>query len=197
MKDLKHTKENWKYKEGKYLVVSEQEDSMKEKVICQTFGSREESEANAKLIASALMLLDVAKYAYAMLHQDRDSQFFPLVEQLRKVIKQATEEPKTLLDIISTENEPNIINDIIDGAKKQKETLEEFIEREGYLKGITQEIWEDGVRLGAKWQQERMYSEEEMKNIVEQTIEKFYKHRYSDKTKEEMKELWFEQFKKK
>jgi hypothetical protein len=32
------------------------------------------------------------------------------------------------------------------------ETLEEFIEREGYPKGVTQEIWEDGVRLGAKWQ---------------------------------------------
>jgi hypothetical protein len=51
--------------------------------------------------------------------------------------------------------------------------------------------------LFAKWQQERMYSEEEVKDIVEQTIEKFYKHRYSDKTKAEMKELWFEQFKKK
>jgi hypothetical protein len=43
----------------------------------------------------------------------------------------------------------------------------------------------------------QMYSEEEVRNIVEQTIEKFYKHIYSDKTKSEMKELWFEQFKKK
>jgi hypothetical protein len=52
----------------------------------------------------------------------------------------------------------------------------------------------------AKWQQEQdknKYSEEEVRNIVEQTIEKFYKHIYSDKTKSEMKELWFEQFKKK
>ena len=51
----------------------------------------------------------------------------------------------------------------------------------------------------AKWQQEQdknMYSEEEVRNIVEQTIEKFYKHRYVE-TKSEMKELWFEQFKKK
>jgi hypothetical protein len=53
-----------------------------------------------------------------------------------------------------------------------------------------------GIELGAKWQAERMYSEEEVRNIVEQTIEKFYKHIYSDKTKSEMKELWFEQFKK-
>ena len=49
---------------------------------------------------------------------------------------------------------------------------------------------------GANWQAERMYSEEEVRNIVEQTIEKFYKHRYVE-TKSEMKELWFEQFKKK
>ena len=49
---------------------------------------------------------------------------------------------------------------------------------------------------GAKWQQEISYSEEEVRNIVEQTIEKFYKHRYVE-TKSEMKELWFEQFKKK
>jgi hypothetical protein len=51
--------------------------------------------------------------------------------------------------------------------------------------------------LFAKWQKERSYSEEEMKDMLDKTIEKFYKHRYSDKTKSEMKELWFEQFKKK
>ena len=49
---------------------------------------------------------------------------------------------------------------------------------------------------GAKWQQERSYSEEEVKNIVDETIEKFYKHFYT-LTKAEMKEQWFEQFKKK
>ena len=49
---------------------------------------------------------------------------------------------------------------------------------------------------GAKWQQDKMYSEEEVKDIVEQTIEKFYKHFYT-LTKAEMKEQWFEQFKKK
>ena len=45
-------------------------------------------------------------------------------------------------------------------------------------------------------QNKKMYSEEEVRNIVEQTIEKFYKHRYVE-TKSEMKELWFQQFKKK
>jgi hypothetical protein len=47
-----------------------------------------------------------------------------------------------------------------------------------------------------KEQDKKLYSEEEVRNIVEQTIEKFYKHRYVE-TKAEMKEQWFEQFKKK
>jgi hypothetical protein len=44
--------------------------------------------------------------------------------------------------------------------------------------------------------QQQGYSEEEVKDIVEQTIEKFYKHFYT-LTKAEMKEQWFEQVKKK
>ncbi len=46
-------------------------------------------------------------------------------------------------------------------------------------------------------QKETSYTEEEVKDIIEQTIEKFYKHIYADKTKAEMKELWFKQYKKK
>lgn len=94
MKDLKHTKENWKYKEGKYLVVSEQEDSMKEKVICQTFGI--ESEANAKLIASAPQLLEALQ---TLLKEARANSFelhhnlsdTPAEQKASEVIKQATE----------------------------------------------------------------------------------------------------------
>ena len=37
-----------------------------------------------------------------------------------------------------------------------KETLEEFIEREGYPEGHTQDIWETGVRDGVEWQQEQI-----------------------------------------
>ena len=54
----------------------------------------------------------------------------------------------------------------------EEQTLEEFIEREGYPNGHTQDIWEDGVRLGTKWQQERMYSEEEVKEIIKLSCEK-------------------------
>jgi len=78
----------------------------------------------------------------------------------------------------------------------KQETLEEAAENM-WLDPIQNLTSKMSFIQGAKWQQERMYSEEEVKDIVEQTIEKFYKHRYSDKTKSEMKELWFEQFKKK
>jgi hypothetical protein len=91
---------------------------------------------------------------------------------------------------------------------KQKETLEEasFVAGEESFKEFRKGILEAnrfdfvcGFTAGAKWQQEqdkKLYSEEEVRNIVEQTIEKFYKHRYVE-TKSEMKELWFQQFKKK
>ena len=80
-----------------------------------------------------------------------------------------------------------------------KETLEEAAEKyvrnesDVTLKLISKYSFKDG----AKCQAERMHSEEEMKDMLDKTIEKFYKHTYSDKTKSEMKELWFEQFKKK
>jgi len=36
-----------------------------------------------------------------------------------------------------------------------QETFEEFLEREGYDEGRTQEIWADGARRGAEWQREQ------------------------------------------
>ena len=78
-----------------------------------------------------------------------------------------------------------------------KDSLEEAAER--FANNFTEDenkfAIEDFIE-GAKWQQERSYSEEEVKDIVEQTIEKFYKHFYT-LTKAEMKDKWFEQFKKK
>mgnify|MGYP001169658819 CR=1 FL=1 len=58
------------------------------------------------------------------------------------------------------------------------------------------EIWEKINELLEIEKQQQGYSEEEVKNIVDETIEKFYKHFYT-LTKAEMKEQWFEQFKKK
>jgi hypothetical protein len=42
----------------------------------------------------------------------------------------------------------------------KQETFEEFLEREGYPEGRTQEIWEDGARRGAEWQREQQESEQ-------------------------------------
>jgi hypothetical protein len=74
---------------------------------------------------------------------------------------------------------------------KDKETLEEAAER--YTeehKWEEQDPWLDFIE-GAKWQQERMYSEEEVKQIIEATLIE-----YSDFVLADIPE-WFEQFKKK
>jgi hypothetical protein len=58
----------------------------------------------------------------------------------------------------------NMKQEILDEMEKQ-ETLEEFIIKEGYPIGSQQEIWEDGVKNGVKWQQQNSYSEEDMKQF--------------------------------
>jgi hypothetical protein len=100
------------------------------------------------------------------------------------------EEPKKLYDL------PLAVNNVTMSftSKPKQETLEEAFKKWADKQNAYDKF--DVLRFGAKWQAERMYSEEEVRNIVEQTIEKFYKHRYVE-TKSEMKELWFEQFKKK
>ena len=71
----------------------------------------------------------------------------------------------------------------------KQETLEEFIERDGYPEGHTQDIWETGVRDGIAWQQERMYTEEEVLELLED----FEKER---STKVIFAKQWFNKFKK-
>ena len=44
--------------------------------------------------------------------------------------------------------------------------LEDFIKREGYPDGHTQDIWKDGVMEGAKWQADMMYSEDEVRALI-------------------------------
>jgi hypothetical protein len=75
-----------------------------------------------------------------------------------------------------------------------KETLEEFIENRGYPTGSTQEIWEQGVREGAKWQAERMYSEEEVLDIFHE----WFCYQIDEDVEIKLSfQKWFEQFKKK
>jgi hypothetical protein len=84
----------------------------------------------------------------------------------------------------------------------KQETLEEVAEKT-YQKGLKDDLslsFHDGVKFGAKWQQERMYSEEEVKNL-------FRKYQYDlaqwilrmedDINSRPIPTEWFEQYKKK
>ena len=72
-----------------------------------------------------------------------------------------------------------------------KETLEEFIDKVDTPADFDQFTFDEGIRVGAKWQQERMYSEEEVFELLLKS-----KIETSNLYYEDMKE-WFEQFKKK
>lgn len=80
--------------------------------------------------------------------------------------------------------------DFIDFNKK--ETLEEFISKSDTPEGLDQFSYDEGLKEGAKWQQERMYSEEEVIKIL-------YKSHNAESTSIIANTLkkWFEQFKKK
>jgi len=70
-----------------------------------------------------------------------------------------------------------------------KETLEDAMNKDGYHESDYDKIWREGVQFGAKWQAERMYSEEEVKDL----ILKFN----NDKPGIYDASEWFEQYKKK
>ena len=103
---------------------------------------------------------------------------------------------------------------IIPKEESRQETLEEAAERMYpiVMKPIL-DIYDDGVSIqigeedaneysresfieGAKWQAERMYSEEDMKSFGKFCSEYDYRC-FGSKTQEEMLSIWFEQFKKK
>ena len=64
-------------------------------------------------------------------------------------------------------------------------TIEEAAEQFEYTNGIY------GFKEGVKWQAKRMYSEEEVKQIIESTLIEYYDFVLADIQE------WFEQFKKK
>ena len=77
----------------------------------------------------------------------------------------------------------------------KQETLEEYIEEvtKNFKDEQSVKFTSGGIKLGAKWQQQQMYSEEEVYNILTDALwdlsEKGYSQIEFDK--------WFEQFKKK
>jgi hypothetical protein len=105
--------------------------------------------------------------------------------------------------IIIPKEEPNPLTvgkEFYESADKnitvyKQETLEEAAERT-YQKGLQDDIdlsFYDGVRLGAKWQQERMYSEEEVIDSIKYTIDNFFNGKLAGLNSKEI----FEQFKNK
>ena len=97
------------------------------------------------------------------------------------------EEPKIISDWLEQNRNPEIdkqVENELEYLSKQ-ETLEEAIV--DYSNDATQQL---AFLNGAKWQQERSYSEEEVLEIL------FELSCNNDTDKEEMEE-WFEQFKKK
>ena len=87
------------------------------------------------------------------------------------------------------------------GALEPKQdTLEEAAER-FYQKGLKDDLglsFHDGVSIGAKWQQERMYSDEDVKSVIEKTVEQCNKMMQESYGLLEIDvDYIFEQFKKK
>jgi len=81
---------------------------------------------------------------------------------------------------------------IIPKEEPKQETLEEFIKK-SYLSRLQDDLsvgFADGIKLGVKWQEERMYSEEEVLELLLKS-----KIETSNLYYEDMKE-WFEQNKK-
>jgi len=75
---------------------------------------------------------------------------------------------------------------------ENKETLEEAAEQFEYTNGIY------GFKEGAKWQAERMYSDEDMKRAFKIGFSIGYGSPVNElDSKDETCEVWFEQFKKK
>ena len=76
-----------------------------------------------------------------------------------------------------------------------KDSLEEAAER--FAVGIIEEDYKDGFIEGAKWQQERSYSEEEVLNITQQLRIKLKSGvlKWQDDFEFDL-DKWFKQFKK-
>jgi len=77
----------------------------------------------------------------------------------------------------------------------KQETIEEAMNQNGYHDPKKDKLWREGVQFGAKWQQERMYSEEEVLDVLIEFYKTFDPIKNPPQTN--TIPLWFEQFKKK
>jgi hypothetical protein len=128
--------------------------------------------------------------------------FYAEREDRRYKIIIPQEEPKQectcgVCDNCEEQETTQILKEAKENALKQK-TLEEFIDKVDTPSDFDQFTFDEGIRVGAKWQQERMYSDielftEELKDKIDSFEYSVNQNSYiSDYIKE-----WFEQFKKK
>ena len=89
---------------------------------------------------------------------------------------------------------------IIPKEEPKQETLEDAMRQNGYHDKVSDDLWREGVEFGTKWQEERMYSEEEVWNLVRDLVENSdfidFNKEYGVSGWNELPK-WFEQFKKK
>lgn len=84
----------------------------------------------------------------------------------------------------------------------KKQTLEDYLDSQTLIVGgypateLVLNMFKNGARLGANWQKEQMYSEQEVLDIVNKTVDRFCTF-FSDDLKQKASKEWFEQFKKK
>jgi hypothetical protein len=76
----------------------------------------------------------------------------------------------------------------------KQETLEEAMNANGYHDQSSDDLWREGVKFGVKWQAERMYSEEDMKQFAEWLIKVNFN--YTSNISDVFL-IWKKQFKKK
>jgi hypothetical protein len=121
--------------------------------------------------------------------------------------QKSLEKSKLALRKYILENKEEVIKDLQEmrdkSSKNKQETLEEFIKdvlQDEFFTNIAEyKKAERLIQIGAKWQAERMYSEEEVLEILEhhtKYLETFI-YQYIDKNDMEENKIWFEQFKKK
>jgi hypothetical protein len=84
-------------------------------------------------------------------------------------------------------------------CEPKQEILEEFIKQSNTPEGLDQFSYDKGLKDGAKWQKERMYSEEEVYNLLEEAMKDCYTFELEYHHSGDYKNLkeWFEQYKKK
>jgi len=102
-----------------------------------------------------------------------------------------------LLEDVFNDEKRQGVKDLIDAHKQ--ETLEEASWKHNPLKKLDGEFLRHAFKEGAKWQAERMYSEEELYNLLEGAIKDCHLWELEEHYSGDYKNLkeWFKQFKNK